>query len=620
MEAGNREPYFVTYEKRLRLSLLLLVLLTVTANLATVSLLARTRQTLCDVSLASIEAAMNHVLDDAGTDPSGLDWSKAFGRLAGQYQLKSILVLHPLSRQPIYTYPAGTSNRTIDLPELQQALRHGEDASFIGKVPTGESVQMAIRFLPRALVVLTAALPPNEPSPTAYRVELAIRILGLSASIVLAMALLREILRPYRELRKVATSAGTPGKAEESDVAFVVQSYKQMVAELREKEKTLRELYEKASEQADTLSRYSQSVLESMTSGVVNFDQQGRVTYLNRSAQEILGVTPVEGRQRLAEELFGSGTSVQTILDDALKAGRVHNRAEVMITRRDGREIWIGLSSSILRDPQGALRGAVVLLTDLTEVKRLQEQVSLSERLATLGEISAGIAHEFRNSLGTILGFAKLLERKAEPAPPNDIIRAIVRESLNLEATLEEFLIFSRPERINLEEVNLIDSIQETLASIDNELNDRGIRHIVEGESTLPSIRADQLLLQRAFLNLFHNALDAIEGQGEIRVSIRNHPTGQLVEIRVSDSGPGIPEENLKSIFMPFFTTKAKGFGLGLGIVQKVVIAHQGHIEVKNRPPHGAEFVILLPVMGPGTVGVPTPSMAPGERASWTET
>jgi PAS domain S-box-containing protein len=369
-----------------------------------------------------------------------------------------------------------------------------------------------------------------------------------------------------------------------------------MVLDLREKEQTLQKLYDQARTHADELSRFSRSVFESMTSGVVDFDHDGHLTYLNRAARDILGIDAEQSRGRPACEVFGSASPLVSILDDALRRGVVHSRAEVPLTRRDGVELWLGLSSSLLQNPPGSPRGVVFLLSDLTEIRRLRQQVSLKERLAALGEISAGIVHEFRNSLGTILGFARLLERQPHPPGLDDIIRAIVRESVNLEGTLEEFLVFTHPDRLNLEEISLIDTLQETLASIGGELADRGIRHLVQAEEHLPPVQADQLLLQRALLNLFHNSMEAIEGPGEIRVDAHLRAGDELVEIRIKDSGCGIPPENLGRIFMPFYTTKAKGFGLGLGIVQKIVLAHQGFIEVQSQPGRGTEFRILLPV------------------------
>jgi signal transduction histidine kinase len=248
-------------------------------------------------------------------------------------------------------------------------------------------------------------------------------------------------------------------------------------------------------------------------------------------------------------------------------------------------------------DDGGGLEGAFCLLTDLTEIRSLQDRVRLRENLAALGELSAGVAHEFRNSLATILGLARLVERRPEDvAAASGAAGDIVREVNQVRQVVDEFLLYARPLQLSRAPVDLRGLLEEVAEGIRLDREGEGALAVsLEGE--LPVIQADESLLRQAFLNLLRNAREAGAGRA-VRVTVSGSRVGKRIRLLFRDDGPGFPPESLESAFLPFATTKEQGTGLGLPMVQKTVVQHDGEISVANPPGGGAEVRILLPLQG----------------------
>jgi signal transduction histidine kinase len=237
--------------------------------------------------------------------------------------------------------------------------------------------------------------------------------------------------------------------------------------------------------------------------------------------------------------------------------------------------------------------GATLLFTDITEIRRLQQQVDLKNRLAAMGEMSAGIAHEFRNSLGAVLGYARLVEKQAAG---NEMLRVsaegIMTEVRNFDAMLGEFLSFARPQRLNKEDCSLGDLVKEALEVLSDEIRRRGARIEVNTE-TPPPVTVDRTLMRQALVNLVKNALEAVGQGGMIRLQEKG--LRGRAELWIEDNGPGITEENRKKIFQPFFTTKEGGTGLGLPITQKTILSHQGSLTIKSDREQETVVIVSLP-------------------------
>jgi len=427
---------------------------------------------------------------------------------------------------------------------------------------------------------------------------------GLLLAVVLGYLFIRSILKPYALLSSAARDftalSRVPVTEAEGEIEFVTRTFQKMIDALREQQAELERLYEAERKRARDLESYQEYILGSISSGVISLKPDFTIIVFNRTAQQIFGLSEEEVLGRSSQEVFGENGEITILAEEAFRLKRLHSRLELAVKRRDGTPVWIGLSSSLLRDEEGAIVGLTFLLTDLTEILKLREQVMLKESLATLGQMSAGIAHEFRNSLGTILGFAKLLQKKLPPDDPSSAhVQAIIAECGGLEAVLRDFLAFAKPDQLHLTEVDLPGLVEDCLASHRQALEVSGIRVSLKTPPHDLFIQADPTVLKQAFVNLIRNACEAMPEGGELRVEVKGlreeESHGRWVQVTVADTGPGIPEEDRERIFAPFFTTKEGGTGLGLALVQKAVVAHGGRVEVEGQVGKGSAFTVILP-------------------------
>jgi len=240
-------------------------------------------------------------------------------------------------------------------------------------------------------------------------------------------------------------------------------------------------------------------------------------------------------------------------------------------------------------------RGERILIERAGEQKRLEEQLQQSEKLASIGQMVATLAHEIRNPLGIIRSSAEVLVKKANPDPSRvqKLCGIIVEEASRLSEILTDFLDFAKPRSPLSQTIDVRDVIERVKNNLDQQIKLRKINWIAESMNGKVPVQADPDLLYQAFLNVTINALDAMEEGGTVTVTVR--PQGAQVRINFSDTGHGIKEEDLPKIFTPFFTTHEMGTGLGLSVVHNIVAAHGGHIEVDSQPGRGAVFTIILP-------------------------
>ncbi|HEY9401128.1 MAG TPA: ATP-binding protein, partial [Pyrinomonadaceae bacterium] len=255
-------------------------------------------------------------------------------------------------------------------------------------------------------------------------------------------------------------------------------------------------------------------------------------------------------------------------------------------------------------DPQpaggSAARGALCLLTDITEVAQLREAVALKRNLESLGEMSAGLAHEFKNALATLHGYAQLLQNLELDDGGRGAASALLQEVRNLSQMVTAFLNFARPQPLQLSEVSIPELLADCAAELQPLYDERRISFSVSG--VFPEVRADELMLRQALLNLLRNAAEAIdESQSERRVSA--HGTveadgdgGGRLALSIEDTGTGLSPSELQRIFIPFFTTKTKGHGIGLALAHRVVTEHGGTLSAANAPAGGAVFTLRLPL------------------------
>ncbi|MEW6213096.1 MAG: ATP-binding protein, partial [Acidobacteriota bacterium] len=426
---------------------------------------------------------------------------------------------------------------------------------------------------------------------------LSYQIVALFFGLAIVFLVARWMLRPFRRLVKAAHDSPVHPSSAKSESEFVVETFQALIDQLKEKEKELEQLHTMERNRAERSERFSERLIANIPTGLVSVNARGAITSVNARATEILGLShsdtgPLAAasvRQSMGGDyraVFQSAPKMVQLISQCLSE-RVSFRREVVdITYPDGRMRYLGLSISPISDVNSNLEGALCLMTDLTEVIELRERMKLQENLANLGEMAAGLAHEFKNSLATIQGYMQLFDAHSllSPGDRQASIEATLNEVRLLARLVTDFLNFARPQNLNLSTVDARSIIEDCLAEIEPLLKEAGIEVRIEGEFN--EIPGDESLLRRAFGNLLRNAVEAIDpqsGRKLIAISGFLDAGGERrhAHIRIRDTGSGIAVEDLQRIFIPFFTTKSRGYGIGLALVQKIIVAHGGTVAVE---------------------------------------
>lgn len=413
-----------------------------------------------------------------------------------------------------------------------------------------------------------------------------IAILFFGALILLCgVVVIWVIQRRYRRQLGMEKDA----REKSTETAFIIAAFHDVTKKLKEKEKELERLKSLAEQRAETVASYNENILQCVTNGVMAFDRECRLITINRAAEEILGVERTALLGTSCESVFGAAGMLDSIRG-TLEKKMPSARMEVKLERATGR-LWLGYNTAVLTDHQGAPIGVILSFSDLTEVKRLQEQMELRERLTALGEMSAGIAHELRNPMAVISGYLNLLQKKADTGS-KEIIRDITTEIAVMNRIIGDLLTFARPASLNRTKTDVKEMLVTCLANVlqATETTERvtAETHIEEAEAYV-----DEVLMRQAFTNLIQNAVESIQGTGTI--FIETQATKSELKILIRDTGDGFPPEMLKKIFLPFYTTKDKGTGLGLAIVHKIILSHGGRIEAESVPGKGSTFRVIVP-------------------------
>jgi PAS domain S-box-containing protein len=399
-------------------------------------------------------------------------------------------------------------------------------------------------------------------------------VIFLIAAIV-CFYLFRILMRSYKVKKSLE-------QKDSSKVGFVVDTFHDLVSQLKEKERELEVLRTKAEDRATAIEGYNENILQSVPSGVISFDEEMRITKINRAAEKILEIK--------GERIVGKNQRevLNRPITDFLSDRKTIERGEISYTTSSGRRIWLGLTLSPLEDKEGAKIGQILIFTDLTHLKAIESQIELRDRLSSLGEISAGIAHELRNPMAVIAGYTKLMSRKVDSSlkPTAD---AISKEIAVMDRIISDFLSFAKPAELSMADIDLKKLVEDCATSVLAERDDIVLAIDME---VLPVIRGDEVLLRQAFINLIQNSAEAMPQGGSLTIKASK---GDFIDILVSDTGHGISEDVKDKIFLPFYTTKEKGTGLGLAIVQKIMVSHGGNISIDTSE-KGTTFRIKLPL------------------------
>ena len=345
---------------------------------------------------------------------------------------------------------------------------------------------------------------------------------------------------------------------------------------------------------------YTRQVVASMANGLLSVDIHGKIVSYNILALEMLGLKESEVRGMDFNEVIDfETTGIAETLDHCMS---LLDR-EINYRNKSGEIVPLALSITPIMGEGSSCQGAVIILRDLREIKQLEEKVRRSEKLAAIGKLAAGVAHEIRNPLSSIRGFAQYLRHALKDRPKEkEYTETMVSEVDRINSVVTDLLTFAHPMKADLIPTDLTELLEHTvrLVQADARALNANIQMDVNDLSKIP-LDADRMT--QAILNLLLNSLQTIENGGQITVGAEINPSDSYLKIWVEDDGPGIPSDEKEKVFDPFFTTREKGTGLGLAIVHKIVENHNGDIRLASPPSgkrHGCRFTISIPVQNYG--------------------
>ncbi|HKO00747.1 MAG TPA: ATP-binding protein [Thermoanaerobaculia bacterium] len=476
--------------------------------------------------------------------------------MRARYSLTAIEVRRP-GQQPITSgYPGEQAKRVA---------RRAGDAEIVLWFDDAPIRALQRRFVLTATIVLLASV----------------------ISTLLMLQYLPKIVRPIEEMLDHARQLDGGATSNVDETTYLIDTFRSSIATLKDQEAELKRLHEREKIRADDLARVTATLTRNLTSGFIAVDAEGRIVDLNAAAREILRLpaTPLAGvplREALGDSAFA----------DAL--ARSYETRETLarheVSAGDGAEARvIGLTTVPLFNESEQFLGMLALFSDLTPVRQLETRLRESQTLAELGEISAGIAHEFRNSLSTILGYLKLARRAQNAEATIDAITKAEKEAGELAGAVAALLTFARPLQLDSRTVALgpfLDALSSRIGA------ETGVEIRCGGDDV--TIPGDAALLARAFENLIRNAAESVRAKGtgsvDVRIAAEPQPSVTIV-----DDGTGLDTSDVPRLFLPFQSDRPGGYGLGLPLARKIVLLHGGSIDLTGAVGRGATVTVTLP-------------------------
>jgi two-component system NtrC family sensor kinase len=367
-------------------------------------------------------------------------------------------------------------------------------------------------------------------------------------------------------------------------IGIIAESFKEILEHLREKNLQLQQARD-----------YLQAVFDAVGVGISIVDKDLRIIKCNERQKELLvrDIKDIEGRH--CYEVY-CGIDSPPLICPAIET--IERNREVFLKEVTKKGRIFQINTSPLRDRNGNITGVIEVSVDITDKKKTEEALYQAEKLAAVGRLAAGIAHELNNPLGNIIGYAKLLLQSGNLGDwEREKLSVIIEQAQKGSDIIRGLLEFSHQRPLELREVNINNSIERVLSSMESLFKIGNIR-VKKEFNLIPPVMADEKQIEQVFYNIILNAVQALEGRSEGCIEINTMNLNSSVQVSIKDNGPGIPKEHLSLIFDPFFTTKppGKGTGLGLSICSKIIKKHSGSIWVESRPGEGAVFNILLPL------------------------
>lgn len=409
-------------------------------------------------------------------------------------------------------------------------------------------------------------------------------LLGLTAIVAALSAILTYALVSFVT---AARSLAKRSRADGGETALMAGALEDALRQIRLQEQAMKA-------RAEASERLSEQIVDSLTSGLLVVSSAGIVRTLNPAGRRLLGLADADWRLSY-REVLSTAPALAELIAECL-AHRTPVIRRTVHTPGTHAATHLGVTVSPMPEEGGTGSGAICLFTDLTKVMQLEDQLRLKDSLARLGELTAGIAHEFRNGLATIHGYSRLLQLERLPEAYRPYLTGIRSETEALGEVVTNFLNFAKPTELTLTPLDMGAIVSRAAEDIRAEVQARGGELTVRGE--FGGIEGDEVLLRQAVSNLCRNALEAcVEAGIPPRIAVDGvvDPDERLVRVTVSDNGPGLSPEVTAQMFRPFYTTRAKGTGLGLALVQKIVVTHNGRVAAV---PHqgGARIAFTLPL------------------------
>ncbi len=446
----------------------------------------------------------------------------------------------------------------------------------------------------------------------------ALTVVTLVLGGLVAALVARRIARPVRALAEgaAAISRGElnqqilPSRSDEiGQLALAFNHMADQLFRQRTAIETAHSDLQRHFEELGDLKSYTDSILESITSGIITLDLEGRVVTMNAAAELLTGLFGPEAVGRYCTEVFSHSPEVVEVLMETLGSRTGITSASLRLMRRPGTSLPIELSAAPLRGAEGKDLGLVAIFKDVTVVHELEAELRRSDRLAALGTLAAGLAHEIKNPLSSLQTFTRLVSRKFNDQRFRETFERVVpRELDRINGIVERLLELARPHRLSLKPVQVPVLLERVLDLYTNQIDAKQITVLREYTPDLPAIQGDAEHLYQAFLNLVSNALEAMSTGGRLTLRtgwsetkdwspLARRAPMRGVKVEIEDSGSGISLPAADRIFNPFFTTKETGTGLGLALTHKIIEDHGGNITFRSSPGVGTTFRLLLPVI-----------------------
>ncbi|HQF86489.1 MAG TPA: ATP-binding protein [Acidobacteriota bacterium] len=534
-------------------------------------------------------------------------------RLQGIYEREGLYLLQirdpagvtHFGRSSISIAPAIAAKLSLEKlqsarPAPDQVLLEALTIAHNGRIPAilARTMLYADGLKPSYLVFLLLQDPEPPLMGTFEQFAVLFQTIAILALLALGWYLLRRAVRPYeslvREIQHSSTGLRSVSEPYADEVSVLVGSFKDVIRQLRDKERELQALHQQATQRADLSERRVRDVFHCLPLAILSLDARGIFQECNPALEELLGRRRVAFTNQSYREIFQDQPEICAAIDAAWGAQQSLTRRLLKMSAPGSEEPERTVSLSLF--PLGDAEGVVGVIEDVTGPMQLQERLRLQENLAAQGEMAAGIAHELKNALSTISGYAQMLLGNARPGAEQKRAAALVQEVEEMARVITDFLEYARPMPLEHRPVALDGVIAEQMDLFaerhpDIEFRRQLIPCLVSGE---------EHLLKKAMHNLLLNAVQAMEKSAVKRVEVRLEAlSGQLVRVWIEDTGPGIDAKALGRIFTPFFTTRPGGTGMGLAVVHKIVALHGGAIRVQSEPGRGTGVELDLPVSLP---------------------